>query len=410
MCVQSKDFPKVCFHQYEFTTYEDVLRLHIAERNINVYNVTFHSKKTYWKNAANIRLPTFTRIILDDEIDIPFSRGSEKFSPSFCRMLLQKGFDIVILPLGSFVSIFYSILAKLAGIAPVWYITVHTVPRTFVGLLRSLIIRTSLAISKDVVTLTDMHKRNLLRMGFPSERIIVIPHAVDTQMFSSTLADERLREGLGLNGRKVPLYVGRLTEEKGLYFLIQAMKLVVKEIHNVCLLIVGEGPLRESLQQLVHELELDDFVKIIKPVPPNEVPGFFSICDIHVAPSIATKQFTEPFGLVYLEAMASGKPSIAFDIPAPVRIIIGDEGTGYLVKEKNVGELADRICQLLANDPERVEMGMRAMRKCIREYSLEAIAQKWSMALRTIKSCTNPNGQVFLMGSIQTAGRTLEEE
>jgi glycosyltransferase involved in cell wall biosynthesis len=392
MCAQSKDFPKVCFHQYEFTTYEDVLRQHIAEKNINVYNIAFPSQKTYWKNATNIKLPTFTRIILDDEIDIPFSKRSEKFSPSFCRMLLQKRFDIVILPLGSFVSIFNSILAKLAGIAPMWHITVHTLPRTFVGLLRSLIIRTSLTISKDVVTLTDMHKRNLLKMGFPSERIIVIPHAVDTQMFNSTLTDERLREGLGLNGQKVVLYVGRLTEDKGLYFLIQAMKLVAKEIPNVCLLIVGEGPLRESLQQYVHELELDDFVKIIKPVRPNEVPGFFSICDIHVAPSIATKQFREPFGLVYLEAMASGKPSIAFDIPAPVRMIIDDDGTGYLVTEKNIGELADKICHLLVNDTKRAEMGMRAVRKCIKEYSLDAIAKKWSMALRKIKSCTNPNG------------------
>src|SRR5450759_5462613 len=161
--------PKVCFHHFEFTTYEDTLFQYIAEKNVNVYNVTFKSKKTYWSNSSNLESSTFNRIILPDEFKIPFLRESEKFSPSFCRLLFQKKFNIVVLPLSSFVSMFYSVLAKLTGTVIVWYISVHTLPKNFVGRLRSLIMRTSLIASSHVVTLTSMHKTNLAALGFPYE-------------------------------------------------------------------------------------------------------------------------------------------------------------------------------------------------------------------------------------------------
>lgn len=176
--------PKVCFHHFEFTTYEDTLFQCIAEKNAIVYNVTFKSKKTYWSDSANFKSSTFNRIILSDEFKFSFLRESEKFSPSFCRLLFQKKFDIVVLPLSSFVSMFYSVLVKLAGTVIVWHITVHTLPTTFVGRLRSLIIRISLLASSNVVTLTSMHKKNLLRLGFSDEKVAVIPHGINTQIFS----------------------------------------------------------------------------------------------------------------------------------------------------------------------------------------------------------------------------------
>ena len=79
--------PKVCFHHFEFTTYEDLLFQRIAEKNVKVYNVTFKSKKTYWSNSGNFKSNTFNRIILSDEFNLPFLRESEKFSPSFCKLL-----------------------------------------------------------------------------------------------------------------------------------------------------------------------------------------------------------------------------------------------------------------------------------------------------------------------------------
>jgi hypothetical protein len=104
--------PKVCFHHFEFTTYEDELFQHIGKKNVNVYNVTFKSKKTYWSNSANLESGNYNRVILDEPFKMPFLRESEKFSSCFCRLLFQKKFDITILPLSSIVSLFYSVLAK----------------------------------------------------------------------------------------------------------------------------------------------------------------------------------------------------------------------------------------------------------------------------------------------------------
>jgi glycosyltransferase involved in cell wall biosynthesis len=152
-------------------------------------------------------------------------------------------------------------------------------------------------------------------------------------------------------------------------------------VPDAYLLVVGEGPFRDSLQQKIQELRLHDFVRIVAPISTNEVPRYFSICDVHIAPSIVTKDFIEPFGLVYLEAMASGKPSVAFDIPAPVNSIVDNGVTGYLVKEKSVDELAEKMCYLLKNENARISMGKRAKGRCVKNYNRELVAQKWIIVL-----------------------------
>ncbi len=366
--------PTICFHHFGFTAYEDILFQCIAKKNARVYNVTFKSRAAYGSDSANLESPTFNRIILPDEVHFSFLRESENFSQSFCRLLLQQKFEIVVLPLSSIVSVFYSVLAKLVGITVIWHITVHTLPATFVGHLRSLIIRLSRITSSNVVTLSNMHKKSLVRLGFPDDKIAIIPHGINTKLFTNRTNCEQLREKLGLTEGKIILYIGKLSEEKGLIFLIQAMKLVANDVH---LLIVGDGPLRKSLQQNVHDLELGNQVKFIGTIPRYEVLSYFSICDIHVAPSIVTKDSAEPFGMVFLEAMASGKPSIAFDIPAPLQQIISDGETGYLVKEKSIGELAAKISYLLNNDERRLILGNNAKQKASSAYDIDAVAEKW---------------------------------
>jgi glycosyltransferase involved in cell wall biosynthesis len=330
--------------------------------------------------------PNFVRIMLTDAIEMPCSYGSEVLSPSFCRKMFQERFDIVILPLGSVTSIFYSLLAKCAGIKPIWHITVHTLPRSLVGFLRGLIIRTSMIVSNQVITLTSMHRRMLLSMGFPVDRITVIPHSVAVNGPRQITTNDQLKTRLGLSDRHIIVYVGRLAEEKGLHYLIDAMRLVVLKDRKAFLLVIGEGPLRKAILEQIRELKLDSFVKIMGPVQPSEVPGYLSICEIHVAPSVATKKSVEPFGLVYLEAMASAKPSIAFAISAPVMMIIENGHTGYLVKERSVVQLADRICHLLLDDEERTEMGKRAFQRCVNEYSLESVAQMWYDSLQSVRT------------------------
>lgn len=161
---------------------------------------------------------------------------------------------------------------------------------------------------------------------------------------------------------------------------------MVRDFSKVCLLIVGDGPLRKSLQQCVHDLELDHYVKFISTVPNYEVPSYCSICDIHVAPSIVTQSLVEAFGMVYLEAMASGKPSIAFDIPVPVQKIITDGETGYLVPEKDVEALASKICLLLSDDEKRMAMRKKAKEKALEQFDINKVVEKWADVLRTIIS------------------------
>jgi glycosyltransferase involved in cell wall biosynthesis len=375
----SKNPLYICFSRNELTHYEADLCQHIARKGIKVCYVTFGSNKTYWK-YIRVKESNFFSQRVFNAYELPLSRGSEKFSLPFCRLLINEQFDIVVLQLGSFVSLFYSIIARLAGSKVVWHITIHKLSKTVVGRIREIIIRGSRVLSKDVVTLTDMHKRTLLKLGFSNENIFTIPHSVDVNCYVSDV-NYCLKTSLGLNDKKVILYIGRLAKEKGLIFLIQAMKLVVKNVPGAYLLIIGEGPLREALRQNICEAMLQDFARIDPPVPSNEVPQLFSICDIHVAPSIITSDITEAFGVVYLEAMASSKPSVAFDISAPIRNIISNGTTGYLVEEGNVNELAEKICFLLEHENARLSIGRKAKQKCDKYYNSEIVAQKWCMLL-----------------------------
>jgi len=371
---------KICIHKFEYTFYEDVLYQKIADQGINVWYVTYKSNKSYWKKPLPVKVRAFIRKLLSDAIEIPFTRGSEKFSLLFVKILLREKFTIVVFPLGPLVTLFYLIIARLVGSITVCHLTVHKFPGTFIGSIRSIIIRASRFLSDYVITLTDMHKETLIKMGFPAEMIFVIPHGVDAQLFAPNPPDKHLMEKFNLHGKKVILYIGRLTKEKGIYYLIQAVKLVTKKIKDVCLLVVGEGPLRNSLKKIVHGL--NGHIKLIGTVPSNNIPGFFSICDVFVAPSISTKHFVEPFGMVYLEAMACGKPIVAFDIPAPVRHIIVNGETGYLVPAKDVNMLVKRICELLMDDKKRFRMGGKARRRAIINYDVKKIAVNWANTLK----------------------------
>jgi glycosyltransferase involved in cell wall biosynthesis len=217
-------------------------------------------------------------------------------------------------------------------------------------------------------------KWKLLREGVKNEQIHYIPACVDTKRFNPYL-NKNLKKELGIEDKTIVLYIGRLVLEKGVDYLIKAFSKVLQKDSKAILVIVGEGPLKNELYNLVNELKIKDHVIFLKAVPYSRIHKIHAISDITVLPSIPTKSWMEQFGYVLIEAMACGKPVVASRCGAIPEIVIDNE-TGFLVEPGNINELTEKISLLISDNKLRETMGYKGRIRVERKFSYEAVIPK----------------------------------
>jgi phosphatidylinositol alpha-1,6-mannosyltransferase len=144
--------------------------------------------------------------------------------------------------------------------------------------------------------------------------------------------------------------VGRLIPRKGLFYLVEAAKRIVKERSETLFVIVGEGPLKSRLMAEVKDANLGNNFTFLGDISESELPAVYGCADVFAFPSIQEGQ-----GIALLEAQSSGKPVVAFDITGIKEAVVEKE-TGLLVKPESV-ELAEAILKLLSDDSLRTKMG-----------------------------------------------------
>ena len=205
--------------------------------------------------------------------------------------------------------------------------------------------------------------REIFREKDYLEKIFVIPWAVELKRFYPRNMSV-LRERLDLNSLVVG-YIGRLTEEKGVIDFVQSLSILSRKGVKFQSLLVGSGPYDEKVKQTIDSLGLDGLVKIIPAVPHNEVSKYYNCVDILVVPSRTTKSWKEQFGRVLIEAMACRVPVIG-SRSGEIPNIIRKTGGGLVFQERNIKDLAAKICELLKDDRKRKELGQRGREKVIR--------------------------------------------
>jgi len=173
-------------------------------------------------------------------------------------------------------------------------------------------------------------------------------------------------------GRNEVLFVGGLDRAhyfKGIHVLLEAFARVAQEHPEAVLLIVGDGDLRAEYE--ARAASLGDRVRFIGRVPDADLPDLYRSAAVHVLPSIDR---SEAFGLVTLEAAASGVPSIVSDLPG-VRAVVEPGVTGLRVPPGAAAALSDAILTLL-KDPARAEtMGRAARDRAERLYARDKAAR-----------------------------------
>ena len=187
--------------------------------------------------------------------------------------------------------------------------------------------------------------------------MVKIAPGIDVEHFIPTDASS-LRESLGLADKKVIVSVGRLVHRKGQDHLIEAMPEILKNVPRAHLLLVGEGPYREHLQNLVHQLKLESSVTFIGRIQYQDLPMYICVGDIFAMPSRSRLMGleVEGLGIVYLEASSCGLPVLAGDSGGAPDAVIQNE-TGLVVSGTDNKEIASAAVALLTNLEASQKMG-----------------------------------------------------
>lgn len=193
----------------------------------------------------------------------------------------------------------------------------------------------------------------------------IIPNAINIELFNP--ATKPLPQFV--NNRPKILFLGRFEPRKGLKYLLQALPIIKEQIPDVLLIVCGAGLLGYAYQEYMSK-DIKDNIYVAGLITGEERPHYYASCDVFCAPSIGH----ESFGIVLLEAMATGKPVVASDISG-FRTVVDDGIEGLLAAPREPNVIADRIIKILTNKNLAKTMGDAGRRKAL-TYSWEAITKQ----------------------------------
>lgn len=221
-----------------------------------------------------------------------------------------------------------------------------------------------------VVTVSEYSSRRIIELyGVEKEKVKIVPNGVDTSKFRFLSNCEGIKKKLGIENRPCILFVGNLIPRKGLNFLIEAAKYIVKSLRNAIFLIVGNGPLKNYLVLYAKRLSVHRNFIFLGKVSDNILPKIYNCADVFVLPSLQEGQ-----GITLLEAQASAKPVVAFNVGG-VREFVMQNETGLLV-EQDSSKLAEAILELLNDKSLRIRMGMLGRKFVCERFSWNICVEK----------------------------------
>ncbi len=197
-------------------------------------------------------------------------------------------------------------------------------------------------------------------------RCHVIPYGIDSAKFQDfdPAAIRSIREKFG---PRIVLMVGRLVYYKGVEHAVRAMKMI-----GAHLLVIGDGPLKETLQRQAREVGVADRISFLGKVHGSITP-YYQASDVFLLPSIAR---SEAFGIVQLEAMACGKPVVNTDIASGVPFVSVHGETGLTVPPGSPEAIASAVNRLLDDSALRTLYGHAAKRRVEDEFSLDQMVRR----------------------------------
>jgi len=227
---------------------------------------------------------------------------------------------------------------------------------------RKWIERKALTQSDLIVVLSRYTRDKLLdNYGVPDRKIVIIPGGIDLVRFHPTTDKREVRERLRIPLEKtILLTVRNLVSRMGIENLIRAMPEIVKSVPNIFLIIGGTGPLKYDLSEMSRCLNLDNHIQFAGFIPEAALPEYYQAADIFVLPTIEL----EGFGLVTLEALASGTPVLGTPVGG-TQEILSRLDSRFIFQDthhESISRLIIKTCQEYVNQPDKWQLDSRQCR------------------------------------------------
>ena len=308
------------------------------------YEVFYH--KIIASPLGNSLCPSIFRTLIKikDNYDLIHTHNHLSFSTCISSLVRRIGSPPLIITVHGIMS----------ATAPYWFNTLYL--KTF-G-------KWTLKSADKIICYTQMEKDKLMHMlKLDSEKIIAIPNGVDTNLFHEDNNNNNYN-----NQNITILWVGRFVRGKGVEYIIQAAKILVKKVPDLNFLLVGDGSLKGEIESIIEKSDLKENVKIKENIPNANMPEVYQKTDIFVLPSL-----NEGVPKTLLEAMACGKPVVISEFPHLQELI---KNSGLSFPKGDVHALADKIMRLI-RDPELAkELGINGRKKILKDHSWEHTVHK----------------------------------
>ena len=229
-----------------------------------------------------------------------------------------------------------------------------------------------------IVATSPQEKQHMRTLVSHQGNIDIIPCGTDIRHFGS-VDRQAAREALGIDPQaKVVLYVGRFDPRKGIETLVRAVRESKFYGDKDLKLIIGggstpgnsDGRERDRIEGIVNELGMSKFISLPGRLSREVLPTYYGASDVCVVPS-----HYEPFGLVAVEAMASGTPVIASDVGG-LQFTVVNENTGLLVPPQDVAAFSNAIDRILGNPQWRAQLGQSGNRRVMSKFSWDGVASQ----------------------------------
>ena len=210
-----------------------------------------------------------------------------------------------------------------------------------------------------------LQQLSIKRLGI-RDKLIVVPNGIKPQDILSHPVEFTKQQGKCLT----LLSVSNLVQTKGIDLNLYALQKICKNYLELRYMVIGGGPEKASLHKLAKELGLEKQVEFLGRQAHNQVMAYMDSCDVFTLPS-----WNEGFGIVYLEAMANGKPVIGCQGEG-IEDFVEHGKTGMLVKPRDVDSLVDALDFLLSHHEEAKDMGEQARKLVLENYAWGKNAEK----------------------------------
>ncbi len=228
--------------------------------------------------------------------------------------------------------------------------------------------------AEHVVTVSSSLRDYVVAEGADAERVSVIPNGVDPRVFKPGPANQKVRSDWGLGEGPILGFVGGLRPWHGVNVLPHLLEHLLKQFKNLQMVIVGQGPLRETLEQDFKEKKLSKRVVFTGALPHKQVVGLIQEFSIALAPYPQLDHAFYFSPLKLFEYMACGIPVVASDV-GQIAEVLEDNKTGLLYPPGNINALQSACDRLLSEPTLRTAMGKAASEKVHRNYTWDHNAE-----------------------------------